>query len=268
MSSQVRIRRNKVKEKWKAGQAYSWVLLDLMSPQLVEMLGLVGFDAVMLEGEHAALDEGQILELVRAAEIANITPVIRLRSVNYEQIGRLLDIGIQGIHATHIRSKAEAEHLVKCATYPPSGERGFGRYSRANRFGLADEAAAMRDGNEAVALTIAIEDIQGAENIEEICTVEGIDSIVIGPSDLAASLGVPGDYSNPRLQETIQRIRAAIAKSRFAGIPLFAREKGIPSAAANLFIATAFGELLEGKRDFMSIAYQGIDGTGTKPRQN
>lgn len=259
MSGPVGTRPNRVKMKWKAGETYSWVLLDLMSPQLVEMLGKIGFDAVMLEGEHAPLSETLILDLVRAAEIADVTAVIRLRNIEFDRIGRLLDLGIQGIHATHIRSKVEAEHLVRCAKYPPLGERGFGRFARANGFGLAAEASALRDGNEAVALTIAIEDAQGAGNIAEICTVDGIDSIVIGPSDLAASLGVPGDYSNPLFRETLARVRNTIAASRYGGTPLFARAKGIPSTAANHLIATAFRELLEGKRDYLSTAFKGLE---------
>ena len=198
---EVKYRRNRMKQKILSGQDHSWLLLDLMSIELIEIIGMLGYDYFMIEGEHAFLNEQHILDMVRAAERYDMTACIRLQPpLDPGQIGRLLDIGIQGLHYTHVRSAADVKAFVSAAKYPPIGDRGFGRFSRMNGFGLGDEQEAMKAGNEEIFLSIAIEDIEGAENIEEICAAPGLDQIGIGPSDLSASMGIPGQYSNPKFQ--------------------------------------------------------------------
>jgi 4-hydroxy-2-oxoheptanedioate aldolase len=252
MAFQVRL--NRLKKKLLSGQDSSWVLLDIMSVEIVEILGMLGFDSFLMEGEHAALNEDKIQDLVRAAERFEMTPTIRLRTIDFGQVGRLLDIGVQGIQATHIRSAADAEHLVKCTRYPPLGQRGFGRFSRLNCFGMADEADALKCGNEAVLVTIAIEDLEGAENIAEILKTDGLDMVVIGPSDLSASMGIPGQYENPRFQGVIEKIRSAIASSRYSAR---GHGKRIGGDSVSLVIAQALGEVLAGKRSMG--AFRGLD---------
>lgn len=234
----------RLRQKWEAGQQISWVLLDLVSFDLVEIIGRVGFDALMIEGEHAPLNEETVLSICRICELTGMTPVIRLRTIRSDQITRLLDTGIKGVHLTHVRSREQAEHLVRCVRYPPVGERGFGTFSRINRYGLYDEAEDVSRGSREVLVSVCIEDIEGAENIEEICQAEGVDAIAIGRSDLAASMGIPGAYDDPRFKRVLENVQAVIANSRFAGKPLFSPEHSI-ATTANKFIAESFRSLLQ-----------------------
>jgi len=234
-------RQNRIKRKYAAGETVSWVLLDILSLQLVEMLGALGCDCIMIEGEHAAYDELLIARICQIAMISGMTPVIRLRTIRYDQVGRLLDIGIQGIHATHMRSKAEAAHLVRSCRYPPLGDRGWGRFAAVNDYGLVDERAAMTAGNEEVLVSVCIEDVEGADHVGEICDAAGIDAISIGGSDLAASMGIPGDYQDPRFVTKVDEIEAAIAASRLADRRLFhPRSPRCISASASHVVAAAF----------------------------
>lgn len=250
----IQVRPNRLKSKLVSGEAHSWALLDIMSVELVEVLGMVGFDSFLIDGEHVAMNEEKILDVVRAAERFQMTPMIRLRSFDFAAIGRLLDMGIQGIQATHIRTAAEAEHLINCAKYPPIGKRGFGRFSRLNCYGMADEAEALKAGNDGVVLIVAIENIEGAENIDEIVKVEGLDLVVIGPSDLSVSMGIPGMYDHPRFQKVMTDIKRSIANSRYgAGQQV----KRIAGDSVSLVFAQAMSEVLAGKRSMG--AFRGLN---------
>ena len=152
-------------------------LLDVPSAELVEILGLLGFDTFTIEGEHGVYDDAFYLSLIRAAELHGMAPQIRINTIHPDQICRLLDLGLQGIHYTHVSSAEDARSLVKAAKYYPEGERGFGRFSRANLFGLTDEREAVQMGNDAIYLSVAIEDMSGVDHLEEICGVPGIDHV-------------------------------------------------------------------------------------------
>jgi len=238
-----KIRPNRMKRKILAGEDHRWLLLDFMSVELVEIIGTLGFDYIMIEGEHGALNEDRIQDLVRAAERYDMTPCIRLQEIYPDQIGRLLDIGIQGIHFCHARNGADVERFVRAAKYPPLGDRGFGRFSRLNAFGLSDEAEAIKAGNEELFLSIAIEDIEGANNIEEICATPGLDHIGIGSSDLSASMGIPGQYDNPEFQRVFRKVKETIRASQY-GHPEGRRIGG----SANLLIAQCMREVHAGTR--------------------
>ena len=222
-----KVRPNLTKERRLRGERVRSVLLDILSPDLLEVFGQAGYNAVMLEGEHHALDEGLYVNLIRVAELYNMTPTIRIRTIQPGPVARLLDIGIQGITATHIHSAEDLLNLIRCAKYPPEGERGFGRFARLNGWGKADEAEALKAGNEALWLGGLVEDIEGVEHLDEILAVKGIDSIGIGASDLTASMGHPGDYDHPEVKKVMDRIGEAMARAgRPWTVPRFGRYTG------------------------------------------
>jgi 4-hydroxy-2-oxoheptanedioate aldolase len=200
------VRRNRLKDKIAAGERIFGALLDTPSADVVEMLGLLGFDYFTLEGQHGAYDDSLFLSLIRAAEIHDMTPVVRVTSVVPDQICRLLDLGLQGV-AADVETAEEARALVRAAKYPPEGRRGFGRFSRANRYGLVDEADAIRDGNAALYLTVSVDTLEGIENLPQILAVDGLDGVSCGlTSDLMASAGIPGQYDHPRVKKLEQQV--------------------------------------------------------------
>jgi len=201
-----------MKEKRTRGERVRNVLLDILSPDLLEVFALAGYESVMFEGEHHALDENLYVNLIRVAEMYDMTPSIRLRTIQPGPIARLLDIGIQGITATHIHSAEDLKNLIRCAKYPPEGERGFGRFSRLNKWGMADEAEALKAGNDALWLGGLVEDMEGVEHIDEILAVPGIDSIGVGSSDLTCAMGYPGEYDHPEVIKVMDRIGEAMKR--------------------------------------------------------
>jgi 4-hydroxy-2-oxoheptanedioate aldolase len=202
-------RTNITKAKLNAGETVYGALLTVMNPELVEMLGVAGLDYIVMEGEHGPWDESQILSIVRASELVGVTPTIRLSNLEPDRICRLLDLGVQGIHCSHVASRAEAEELVRVVKLYPLGERGFGRFSRANFYGVLDELDAVRAANEESLVVAQIEDRHGIENIDENLQVPGIDVISVGPSDLSQSYGLPGQYDHPTMKEALARFHTA-----------------------------------------------------------
>ncbi|MBV9581319.1 MAG: hypothetical protein JO057_22285 [Chloroflexi bacterium] len=200
------IRPNRLKARIASGERIFGALLDTPSPDIVEMLGLLGFDYVTLEGQHGAYDDSLYLSLIRAAEIHDMTPIVRVTSIVPDQICRLLDLGLQGVSAD-VETEEDARALVRAAKYPPEGRRGFGRFSRANRYGLVEETDAIRDGNASVYLTVSVDTLEGIDNLPTILRVEGLDGVSCGlTSDLMASAGIPGQYDHPRVKELERQV--------------------------------------------------------------
>jgi 4-hydroxy-2-oxoheptanedioate aldolase len=211
--SDPKYRPNLTKRKLRAGGTVFGTLLTVMSPELVEMLGLAGLDFIIMEGEHGPWDESQILNIVRASELVGITPTIRLSNLEPDRICRLLDMGVQGIHCSHVASKEEATELVRVVKLVPQGERGFGRFSRANFYGMLEEREAVEAANAESLVVAQIEDRHGIEHIEEIVQVPGIDILSVGPSDLSQSYGLPGQYDHPTVKAALERFHDVAFKS-------------------------------------------------------
>lgn len=206
------VRKNRLKERNAQGLASSMVLLDILEPGIVELFAMAGYDVVMLEGEHHAINEQAYISIIRTAELYGMTPTIRLRSPDAGLIGRLLDIGIQGITKTHVHSADELQQLIRFAKYPPEGQRGFGYYGRANWWGQIDEAEAYENANNEIMLVGLVEDAEGLEHLDEILAVPGIDSIGVGASDLSAALGHAGQYDHPEVRAAFAKVKEAMAR--------------------------------------------------------
>lgn len=209
----ITIRPNRTRRKLNAGQHVFGVMLDVLHPDVVEMIGLLGFDFVLIDGEHFLYDQSLYQHLIRAADLYGMTSTIRLQTLAPDWVGRLLDMGIQGLVGTHITCAQDAEAMVRAAKLPPVGERGWGVFSRANRYALADETAAAQTSNDAVLLVAMVEDRLGVEHIDEILAVPGIDAISIGTSDMAQSYGVPGNLTHPEIRAAVTRVCDAVERS-------------------------------------------------------
>lgn len=180
------------------------------SPDLVEFLGVAGFDFVTVDAEHAAVAPGTCRELVRAAETAGICVLVRVPSADPAPILAFLDLGVQGVILAHCDSGADAADLVRAAKYPPLGSRGAGR-GRAGRFGIngLDARQYLESANRETMCIALIEDRRGAEDVANILGIDGIDGCFVGPGDLALSLGVDHyvrGQSDPEVAGLVDRV--------------------------------------------------------------
>jgi len=193
----------------RAGERLIGVLLRMPGEELVEMAAIAGFDFVLLDAEHGPADIVALRQHIAVAQIHDVPVIVRVGEGDPGMILRVLDQGAQGILAPHLDTAADAAALVAAAHYPPVGTRGFATYSRAGRFGLTD-AAAHRDWYLDNTLVMGmIESPAGVDAAAAIAATPGLDGIMIGPADLAASSG-PDD---PPLRESVTVVNAALASA-------------------------------------------------------
>ena len=203
------------KAKLKSEQAIIGPLLGFTSPQLVEIAGRAGFDFLFIDCEHGAIGLDECENMVRAADLVELSTIVRVPENSPQQILRYLDLGAHGVQVPHVTTKDDALRAVDATKYAPQGSRGMGG-GRAADYGLGRYTgeAYLKFANEQTWVSAMIEDQEGIRNLDQILTVEGLDIIAIGPNDLAASLGHPGNSDHPDVQRTIDEI---VAQTRAAG---------------------------------------------------
>jgi len=252
------MRANRVREVWQArGVAYSgW--LHIPDPLSAELMAGAGFDALTLDLQHGLLDFASALNVLRALERANLSPLARVPWNEPGLIMKLLDGGAAGIICPLVGSRAEAEAFVGTCRYPPQGYRSYGPTRASLVWGEGYAAQA----NESILTLAMIETAQGLENLEAILTTPGLDGVFVGPNDLGQALGwgVGLDRQEPEFLAILDRIaKAAQARGVVAGIfcgsPEYAKRM---AALGYRFIAVSSdARLLSGAAQALVAALKG-----------
>ncbi|MFZ2406191.1 MAG: aldolase/citrate lyase family protein, partial [Methylobacter sp.] len=186
-------------------------------PSIAEILAMAGYDWVVIETEHTAIDVSEVLRLIIAIEQRGSVPLVRLAWNDPIQAKAVLDSGSAGVLVPMINSKADAELAVQMTKYPPLGFRGVG-LARAQGYGENFDEY-VKNANDDTLLIVQIEHKDAVANIEEILSVPGVDGTFIGPYDLSLSLGIPGKINNPEvLAEKRKVLEATLAHGLIAGV--------------------------------------------------
>jgi len=186
--------------------------LSLGSPIAAEIGATAGFDWLLVDGEHGPNDALTITEQLRAVGPYPVSLVARARDGTAASIGPLLDAGVQTIMVPKVESASQAGAIVRQLRYPPTGDRGVAVGSvRASRWGAID--GYLDHAAEQLALIIQVETRTGLENLSSLAGVDGVDGIFIGPNDLAASLGHPGEQSHQDVEAAITHAVSALAST-------------------------------------------------------
>lgn len=189
-------------------------IMDSRSGAVVEAYHECGYDLVMIDREHTALNSETILEHIRLCRALEQPVMMRVADPSYHEFGRFLDQGLDGIMVPRIRTRADAEHVVNTVRYPPLGQRGLGGSTCAvgKYMGwpkLTDQIAHV---NNELMVGIQIETAEALENVDEILSVPGIDVAIVGNDDLSLGLGIPGQLDNPKYLKAVERIIASCRK--------------------------------------------------------
>lgn len=208
---------NSFKQKIVAGQQLFGCWSALANPISTEVLGLAGFDWLVLDGEHAPNDISTFIPQLMALKGSGSAPVVRPPQNEPVIIKRLLDIGFYNFLIPFVESKEEAELAVASTRYPPAGIRGVSISHRSNHYGtVADYFGQI---NQNITVLVQIESQLGVDNIDAIASTDGVDGIFVGPGDLSAALGYIGEPNHPEVQKVIQHIFArAKAHGKPSGI--------------------------------------------------
>lgn len=200
----------RIRTKTEAGDAVFGVIVQLPSPESVEMAGYTGYDFVWIDAEHGTLTLTDINNMIRAAEAVGVDAIVRVPDNNPSFIQRVLDAGATGIMVPHIRTVEEAKGVVAAAKFFPEGTRGSCPSTRAVGHVTDNWVTDYRLSNSDVLVIGLIEDVEGVDNAEAIAAESGLDALMCGPFDLSMSLGLEGDIAHPQVRELQARVAAAV----------------------------------------------------------
>lgn len=205
---------NNFKRDLLAGKKLIGCWSSLSNAITTEVLGVAGFDWILLDGEHSPNDVVTFIPQLMALKDSPSAPVVRPTSNNTVELKRLLDAGFYNFLIPFVESAEEAERAVQATRYPPQGVRGVSVSQRSNRYGTV--ADYFKDINQHICIAVQIESRAGVAAAAEIAATDGVDCIFVGPSDLAAGMGHLGNAGHPEVQEAIAAVYAA---AKAAGKP-------------------------------------------------
>jgi len=206
--------KNRFKAGLKAGEMQLGLWTALSNGVAVEALGDLGFDWLVLDTEHAPGDVLTVLPQLQAMRAAKASPVVRPAWNDLVLIKRFLDIGAQTLLVPYVQTVAEAEEAVRAMRYAPRGVRGVAGGVRASLYGQVPDYIARAE--EELCLLVQVETAEALERLEDIAQIDGVDGVFIGPADLSASMGYPGQLMHP---EVVAAIEGAIQRLVKVGVP-------------------------------------------------
>ena len=239
------------REKLKSGAPLLGVFVSIESPTTVELLAVAGVDYVMIDGEHNPISAGDAAEMIRAAEAKGIPAMSRVGENSQQVIAKFLDTGSLGVMIPMVNSAKDAKAVVDSVKYPPIGKRGLAGV-RANDFSTSTGYVDI--ANEATVVMVQIETNDGIKNADEIISVDGVDAVFLGPSDLSVALGVPGQAKHDSVLKVIEELTKKIVDAgktagTIARTPedyAYWRDRGV-----QLFLTGANGLLLGAAKDYV-----------------
>jgi 2-dehydro-3-deoxyglucarate aldolase/4-hydroxy-2-oxoheptanedioate aldolase len=198
-----------------APQLGTWLMSA--APSTAEALGFCGFDFLVVDMEHVAIEVSDMASILRAVSGTPADAVVRIAWNDQVLIKRVLDGGARSVMVPFVQTAEEARAAVSFTRYPPDGVRGVAAIHRGSRYGRIDGYFAR--ANQDVAVIVQIETAAAVERIAEIAAVPGIDALFLGPGDLAASMGHIGNIGHPEVQKLIAlAARSAEAAGKPIGI--------------------------------------------------
>ena len=203
-----------LKKRLLAGDKVVGTFIHIYSPAIVEMIGYAGFDFIVIDNEHGGFSDKELEHLIRAAELAQVFPIVRISS-NDDSIQKALDRGARGLQIPMMNTACDAETVVKKATFPPTGQRGATYSIRPAKYGRLGGRDYLNQVNDDLLIIAQIEAQEGVNNFDEILSVPGIDVAFIGPLDLALSTG----YEGPKDPANVKQVKELAERANKIGKP-------------------------------------------------
>ncbi|MDO6966241.1 HpcH/HpaI aldolase/citrate lyase family protein [Rhizobium alvei] len=209
---------NGLKADLAAGRVMTGLWLALANGYTAELLGHCNFDWLLIDGEHGPNDLRSILQQLQALKGSQSHVIVRPPVGDVALIKQLLDIGTTSLLIPMVESGEQAQKLVQAVRYPPNGIRGVGAsIARASNFGLIGNY--MQAADQEICLMLQIENRAGLAALDAIAATEGVDAVFIGPADLSADMGFPGQPFAPEVQAAIEDAIIRIRKhGKAAGV--------------------------------------------------
>ena len=207
------MRINKVKKALAVGKVQlGCAFAQFRSPEVARILATAGFNWTYLDTEHGDFDIETVQDICRAATDTGLCPIVRVADLQYSLIARALDNGAMGIIFPRVESPELLEKAISWMKFPPVGVRGFGLTPTHVEYEAVTIPQIAEHVNANTLVVLQIETVLAVERRDELLSVPGIDAVMIGPVDLSISLGVPGDFFNPKMVEAMEKVRNSCVK--------------------------------------------------------
>lgn len=206
------MRPSRVLKKIRAGDFALCTKINACSPRLVEIAGLCGFDAVWLCMEHTPDSIKDIEAMINAAKMHNMDSMVRVSKGSYSDFVKPFELDASSIMIPHCMSLEEAKRIVYFTKFHPVGRRPLDGGNADGLYTMLDSKEYMRQANSERFNIIQIEDPEPLAELEAICELPGIDAIFFGPGDFSQGIGKPGDFSDPEVTKTRERIAVLARK--------------------------------------------------------
>ncbi len=247
---------NAARQKLQQKQPMLGVLSPTTDPILCEYLGFAGFDLYMIDGEHGAITLSEVSQLVRACDVVGIPCLARIRSIDEKLILQYLDAGVCGVMMPGVKTADDVRRLVQAIKYPPMGERGLGPVRAADYLmGKMNQGEYVAYANETTLVLPQIEDLECVKNLDEILQVAGVDGFIIGPRDLAMSMGYYDGPNHPEVKAMMADIMARVlAAGKHVGTVAATAEqaKDLMAQGATIVLNSVQGLLAASAKNFLA----------------
>lgn len=200
------MKENTTKTKIATKQPVYGVISPTIDPIICEYLGFAGLDFYMIDAEHGAISPSDITNLVRACEVAGCTPLARVGDLNEKLILQFIDAGVVGIMMPGCSTVSDVERLVAAMKYPPMGNRGLGPVRSADYMMKMSQLEYVNFSNAQTLVLPQVEDMEAVKNLKEMVKVKGVDGFIIGPRDLAMSMGFYDGPAHDEVKRVIDEI--------------------------------------------------------------
>ena len=220
------LKENYLKKKLVSGKPVIGTWSIIPSVEVIDIIGSTGLDFIIIDSEHGPINFSQAQKEAIACESRNVSPIMRLGSVNESEILKALDIGMHGIQIPNVESIKDLKKIIQFSKYPPDGNRGFSPFTRAGGYSINNAKNLTSIANSNTLIAINVEGEEGVNNIDEFLKVDQLDIIFVGLFDLSKALGIPGEVDDPKVLSLLEDVtKKIIDAGKYPGTIATSKEK-------------------------------------------